>query len=62
MFTGIMRVLHEMLPCSRNFFSMKRKYRMAQQARDDVTERRTKIKEIASPRMVRGLSLSKSPS
>jgi len=27
MFTSIMRVLHEMLPFSRNFFSMKRKYR-----------------------------------
>ena len=34
---------------------------MAQQDRDDVTEMRTKIKEIASPRMVRGLSLGKSP-
>ena len=34
---------------------------MAQQARDDVTEMRTKIKEIASPRMVRGLSLGRSP-
>lgn len=27
MFTSMMRVLHEILPCSRNFFSMKRKYR-----------------------------------
>ena len=61
MFTSIMRVLHEMLPCSRNFFSMKRKYRMAQRPREDGTERRTKVKEIASPRMVRGLSLGKSP-
>ena len=34
---------------------------MAQQARDDATERRTRIKEIASPRMVRGLSLGRSP-
>ena len=35
MFTSIMRVLHEMLPCSRNFFSMKRKYKMRQIALDD---------------------------
>ena len=34
---------------------------MAQHAQDDRSERRTKIKEIASPRMVRGLSLGKSP-
>lgn len=57
MFTSIMRVLHEMLPCSRNFFNMKRKFR-AQQNEDD--EQR-KIREIASPRMVRGLSLGRSP-
>ena len=35
MFTSIMRVLHEMLPCSRNFFSMKRKYRMKQQEENE---------------------------
>ena len=34
---------------------------MAQQVRDDATEIRTKFKEMASPRMVRGLSLGKSP-
>ena len=27
MFTSLMRVLHEKLPCSRNFFKMKQKYR-----------------------------------
>lgn len=27
MFTGIMRCLHEKLPCSKNFFNMKRRYR-----------------------------------
>ena len=35
MFTSLMRVLHEMLPCSRNFFSMKRKYRQRQQMEDE---------------------------
>ena len=59
MFTSIMRVLHEQLPCSRNFFSMKRKYRSKQFVKGTFSE--TKIKEIARPRMVRGLSMSKSP-
>ena len=59
MFTSIMRVLHEMLPCSRNFFSMKRNYR---QTRDNASDIQPKIKEIATPRMVRGLSLGRSPS
>ena len=27
MFTSLMRVLHETLPCSRNFFKMRRKFR-----------------------------------
>ena len=59
MFTSIMRVLHEMLPCSRNYFSMKRKYRQRQTAQD--SENRRNLREIASPRMVRGLSLGGSP-
>lgn len=66
MFTSIMRVLHEMLPCSRNFFSMKRKYRQRQLLIDEDNAsdfaRAQRIREIASPRMVRGLSLGKSPS
>lgn len=62
MFTSIMRVLHEMLPCSRNFFSMKRKYRMMQASDHDRSPESRKIREIASPRLVRGLSLGKSPS
>ena len=65
MFTSLMRVLHEMLPCSRNFFSMKRKYRQRQIALEDenaADQRAQRIREIASPRVVRGLSLGKSPS
>ena len=60
-----MRVLHEMLPCSRNFFSMKRKYRLrqaAEQVEEAADSRAQRIREIATPRMVRGFSLSKSPS
>ena len=58
-----MRVLHETLPCSRNFFSMKRKYRVRQNAKneEEPNNRESKIREIASPRIVRGLSLGKSP-
>jgi len=62
MFTSIMRVLHEMLPCSRNFFSMKRKYRLRQQDNEERKSEGRRIREIASPRFVRGLSLGKSPS
>lgn len=62
MFTSIMRVLHETLPCSRNFFGMKRKYRLRQLAIDEeFNTHESKIREIASPRIVRGLSLGKSP-
>ena len=62
MFTSIMRVLHETLPCSRNFFGMKRKYRLRQLAIDEeFPTHESKIREIASPRIVRGLSLGKSP-
>ena len=62
MFTSIMRVLHEMLPCSRNFFNQKRKYRLAQQEQNENIGEIRKIREIASPRVVRGLSLGRSPS
>jgi len=61
MFTSIMRVLHEMLPCSRNFFNMKRKYRLKQAERDENAGEIRSVREIASPRFVRGLSLGKSP-
>ena len=63
MFTSLMRVLHEMLPCSKNFFNMKRKYRQSQAEDDDGNRSdNRKVREIASPRIVRGLSLHKSPS
>ena len=64
MFTSIMRVLHEMLPCSRNFFNMKRKYRQVQKENEETKDEGSpgrRIREIASPRIVRGLSLGKSP-
>lgn len=60
MFTSLMRVLHENLPCSRNFFSLKKKYRI-QQSSNDEEEGRRNIREIASPRIVRGLSIGGSP-
>jgi hypothetical protein len=63
MFTSLMRVLHEMLPCSKNFFNMKRKYRLSQAEDDDGNRSdNRRVREIASPRIVRGLSLHKSPS
>ena len=65
MFTGLMRVLHETLPCSKNYFHMKRKYKRKKRklsgaALADETDEAF-IKTIASPRMVRGLSIGKSP-
>lgn len=60
MFLALMRVLHETLPCSKNFFSMKRKFR-ARQLECNADAQPQKIREISSPRIVRGLSLGKSP-
>lgn len=66
MFTSLMRVLHETLPCSRNFFKMKQTFREEQEeeTKDGVEERKEgrRIRKIATPKVVRGLSLSKSPS
>lgn len=43
MFISIMRVLHEMLPCSRNFFKMKKKYKekiQEEESKEEAVERR----------------------
>ena len=67
MFTGLMRVLHETLPCSKNFFKMKQKYQQEEEKKTEDEETkderwsRRSIKKIATPKIVRGLSLSKSP-
>ena len=74
MFTSLMRVLNETLPCSRNFFKMKQTSRNEQDedeerkggVEDDRESRSSRWKrnvvKIATPRIVRGLSLGKSPS
>ena len=62
MFTSMMRVLHDCLPCSKNFFHMKRMYRARNYDFDrEMSPPASSIKAIASPRLVRGLSIGKSP-
>lgn len=66
MFTSLMRVLHDCLPCSKNFFHMKRQYRARncdfdREMSPTAGASQMTIKAIASPRMVRGLSIGKSP-
>ena len=66
MFTALMRVLHETLPCSKNYFHIKRAFRRKQKLAGiqipGEVDNDDNIKTIASPKLVRGLSLGKSPS
>ena len=41
MFTSLMRVLHEMLPCSASYFSMRKKYLENQIGEEDKSDRRS---------------------
>ena len=61
MFTSLMRVLHDSLPCSKNFFHMKRQWRQHASEYEYEVNPAATIKAIASPRLVRGLSIGKSP-
>jgi len=56
MFCSIMRVLHDNLPCTKNYFMQRRKFRLNL---DSPEHSPAKVKEIASPKIVRGLSLTK---
>ena len=60
MFTGIMRVLHETLPCSKTFFTMQKKFFAKIEATDDGSSSREPrfYNKLATPKTVRGLSVS----
>lgn len=50
MFFAIMRVLHNTLPCTNNFFVLKSKYNEARKQLSNP------VKAIASPTMIKGFS------
>ena len=54
MFYSLMAILHERLPCSKNFFRMKKTFRDREGA-----ECSSPVRTIASPKMIRGLSITK---
>ena len=57
MFYSIMRVLHEKLPCTKNFFRMKKQYRekISLSSPLPLTQ---KLSALASQKMVQGLALT----
>jgi hypothetical protein len=55
MFYSLMAILHEKLPPATNFFRLKKRYR--EMRRD--TSNHSPVRTIASPKMIRGLSISK---
>jgi len=55
MFYSLMAVLHEKLPCAIGFFRMRKKFR---ESRNDDNYS-SPIRSIASPKMIRGLSIPK---
>lgn len=60
MFYSLMSVLHEKLPCAKNFYRLRNNFRKKdpkyQQA---VKENASPIRIIASPKLIRGLSITK---
>lgn len=60
MFYSLMAVLHEKLPCAKNFYRLRNNFRRKdpkyQQA---VKENSSPIRTIASPKLIRGLSITK---
>ena len=57
MFYSLMAILHMQLPCAGNFFRLKKEYRNQNPNRNN--ESNSPIRTIASPKMIRGLSITK---
>ena len=55
MFYSLMAVLHEKLPCAMGFFRMRKQFKLKRQDEDYSSP----IRSIASPKMIRGLSIPK---
>ena len=56
MFYSLMAILHERLPCAKGFFRLKRAYR---NRHIDDFRSSSPVRKIASPKMIRGLSITK---
>jgi hypothetical protein len=56
MFYSLMAILHERLPCAKGFYRLKRRYRNRHMDEDRSS---SPIRRIASPKMIRGLSITK---
>ena len=57
MFYSLMAILHEKLPCSKNHFRLKKKFRDLKQAERNGEECSSPVKVIASPNIIKGLSI-----
>ena len=57
MFFSIMRVLHDTLPCTKNFGRKRKNYRLKVEEQSPIPLPNA-VKAIASPKMVKGLSLT----
>ena len=56
MFYSLMAILHMQLPCAGNYFRLKKLYREGNQNKN---ESNSPIRTIASPKIIRGLSITK---
>ena len=56
MFYSLMAILHERLPNAKGFFRLKRQYR---DKHDEDYRSASPVRKIASPKMIRGLSITK---
>lgn len=59
MFYSLMAILHEKLPIATTFFRLKKKYRDNRETREPGSQSPSPIRTIASPKMLRGLSITK---
>jgi hypothetical protein len=51
-----MAILHERRPCAKGFFRLKKQYRDKHRREDQAS---SPIRKIASPKLIRGLSITK---
>lgn len=58
MFYSLMSILHERIPLSKNFYKIRKKYRSNINNLTNSSET-SPVRIIASPNMVKGLSLSR---
>ena len=60
MFYSLMSILHEKLPCAKNFYRLRNKFRSKDvKYKQAVMENSSPIRTLASPKLIRGLSISK---